>query len=138
MRCFIVGGRSLVEQRDQRGVAAGVVVCAVLLRGVPVCGTAAAAVVVIRPSVVHSARKAVTMAVHSFMTLFWAMAPHFRVGRFAYFPHHVYEGREVVDRRPWRVDLPMNTTRMGATVVKRRECGRKVLKVAVRKGVITL
>jgi hypothetical protein len=37
------------------------------------------------PSVVHSAMKAVMTAVHSFMTLFLAMAPHFRVGRFAYF-----------------------------------------------------
>jgi len=40
------------------------------------------------------------------------MSPHFRVGRFAYFPHDVYVGREVVDRRPWRVALRMNTTRM--------------------------
>ncbi|PZG87545.1 hypothetical protein C1I97_32635 [Streptomyces sp. NTH33] len=62
----------------------------------------------------HSARKAVTMAVHSFMTLCWSMSPHFRVGRFAYFAHDVYEGREVVDRRPWRRDLRMNTTRMDA------------------------
>ncbi len=75
---------------------------------------AVAAVAVTSPSAVHSARKAVTMAVHSFMTLFWVMAPHFRVGRFAYFPHDVYERREVVDRRPWRVDVQMNTTRMGA------------------------
>ncbi|CAM5331222.1 hypothetical protein SHIRM173S_09660 [Streptomyces hirsutus] len=65
------------------------------------------------PSAVHSARKAVTMAVHSFMTLFRAMAPHFRVGRFAYFPHDVYVGREVVDLRTWRVDVQMNTTRYG-------------------------
>ncbi|GHF04731.1 hypothetical protein GCM10017776_23040 [Streptomyces griseoluteus] len=54
------------------------------------------------------------MAVHSVMTLFLAMAPHFQVGRFAYFPHDVYVGGEVVDRRPWRVDVQMNTTRMGA------------------------
>jgi hypothetical protein len=72
-------------------------------------------VVVISPSAVHSARMAVTTVVHSFMTLFWAMAPHFRVGRFAYFPHDVYVGSEIVDRRPWRVDRRMNTTRMGAT-----------------------
>jgi hypothetical protein len=64
------------------------------------------------PSVVHRAMKAVMTAVHSFMTLFLAMVPHFRVGRFAYFPHDVYEGREVVDRRSWRVALQMNTTRM--------------------------
>jgi hypothetical protein len=75
--------------------------------------------VVTSPSVVHSARKAVTMAVHSFMTLFRAMVPHFRVGRFAYFPHDVYGGREVVDLRPWRVDVLMNTTRMGARAEKR-------------------
>jgi hypothetical protein len=74
---------------------------------------------VMSPSVVHSARKAVTMVVHSFVTWFWAMAPHFRVGRFAYFPHDVYGDREVVDRRPWRVDLLMNTTRMGASGLKR-------------------
>ncbi|GAT84323.1 hypothetical protein STXM2123_5025 [Streptomyces sp. F-3] len=48
------------------------------------------------------------------MTLFWSMSPHFRVGRFAYFAHDVYEGREVVDRRPWCRDLRMNTTRMDA------------------------
>jgi hypothetical protein len=72
-------------------------------------------VVVMSPSVVHSARKAVTIAVHSFMTLFWVTAPHFRVGRFAYFPHDVYAGREVVDLRPWRVDVQMNTTRMAAS-----------------------
>jgi hypothetical protein len=42
------------------------------------------------------------------------MAPHFRVGRFAYFAHDVYVRREVVDRRSWRVDVPMNTTRMAA------------------------
>jgi hypothetical protein len=71
-------------------------------------------VVVMNPSAVHSATKAVTMAVHSLMTLFWVMAPHFRVRRFAYFPHDVYVGREVVDRRPWRVDVQINTTRMGA------------------------
>ncbi|MGN5379400.1 hypothetical protein ACQ4WX_25240 [Streptomyces lasalocidi] len=73
-----------------------------------------AVAVVTSPSAVHSARKAVTKAVHSFMTLFWVMAPHFQVGRFAYFPHDVYERREVVDLRPWRVDVPMNTTRMAA------------------------
>jgi hypothetical protein len=42
------------------------------------------------------------------------MAPHFRVGRFAYFPHDVDQGREVVDRRPWRGDVQINTTRMAA------------------------
>ncbi|MFD2689802.1 hypothetical protein ACFS5L_33930 [Streptomyces phyllanthi] len=62
----------------------------------------------------HSAMKAVTTAVHRFLTLLRAIAPHFRVGRFAYFPHDVYVGREVVDQRPWRVDLRMSTTRMGA------------------------
>jgi hypothetical protein len=46
------------------------------------------------------------------MTQILAMAPHFRVGRFAYFPHDVYGDREVVDLHPWRVDLLMNTTRM--------------------------
>jgi hypothetical protein len=122
MRCFIVGGRALSSDQDQRGVvgagadAFGVLLS--LLRVSSLCGTAAEAVVeavvVMSPSAVHSARKAVTTAFHSFMTLFRAMAPHFRVGRFAYFPHDVYEVREVVDRRPWRVDVQMNTTRMGA------------------------
>lgn len=84
------------------------------MRVLSVCGTAADAVVVISPSAVHRVRTAVTMAVHNFMTVFWAMAPHFRVGRFAYFPHDVYGGSEITDRRPWRVDLRMNTTRMGA------------------------
>jgi hypothetical protein len=93
----------------------------VQLRAGWLSATAAVAVVVIRPSVVHSARKAVTTTVHSFMTLFWAIAPHFQVGRFAYFPHDVYGGRKVVDRRPRRVDLPMNTTRMAAMGRKRGE-----------------
>ncbi len=116
MRCFIVG--AVPDQwpgpqgRRRRGsLRLG---RAVAVAGLPVCGTAAAAAVVMRPSAVHSARKAVTTVFHSFMTLFLAMAPHFRVGRFAYFPHDVYEVLEVVDRRPRRVDVQMNTTRMGA------------------------
>ena len=78
MRCFIVGGRDLVK--DQ-GEIAGVVTCAVALvlvasdRGV---AAAAVAVIVMSPSVVHSARKAVTKAFHNFMTLIWVMAPHFQ------------------------------------------------------------
>lgn len=101
MRCFIVGGRALISDQDQRGVAGAVVLDVLsLLRVFSVCGTAAEAVVVMSPSAVHSARKAVTTAFHSFMTLFRAMAPHFRVGRFAYFPHDVYGDREVVDQRP--------------------------------------
>ena len=84
------------------------------LRAGWVCGTAAAAVVVMSPSAVNSARKAVMTTVHSFMTWFRAMVPHFRVGRFAYFPHDVYGLREITDPSLWRVDLRMNTTRMGA------------------------
>ena len=122
MRCFIVGGRALGE--DQGNVAGAAVRCCgmlapLLLLFCSVCGTAAAALVVTSPSAVHSATKAVTIAVHTFMTLFRAMAPHFRVGRFAYFPHDVYEGREVVDLRPWRVDVQMNTTRMASRAAKR-------------------
>ena len=79
-----------------------------------------------------------TKAFHNFMTLIWAMAPHFQVGRFAYFPHDVYGGREVVDRRPWRVDVLMNTTRMGARGRKRAEDTRKTGEVTVRGDVITL
>lgn len=96
------------------GETAGVVACAVALVLVLVVAAAAVAVTVMSPSAVHSARKPVTKAFHNFMTLIWAMAPHFQVGRFAYFPHDVYGGGEVVDRRPWRVDVLMNTTRMGA------------------------
>src|SRR5439155_25644103 len=96
----------------------GIVAGALQLPGASVCGSAAAAVVVMSPSVVHSARKAMTMTFHSFMTWFWPMAPHFRVGRFAYFPHDVYRGREVVDRRPWRGEVQMNNTRMGANSAK--------------------
>jgi len=50
------------------------------------------------------------------------MAPHFQVGRFAYFPHDVYERREVVDLEPWRVDVLINTTRMD---VRGSEISRK-------------
>ncbi len=117
MRCFIVGGSALIKDQDHGeavGAGASVFGALSLLRVFWVWGTAAAAAVVTRPSAVHSARKAVTTAFHSCMTLFLAMAPHFRVGRFAYFPHDVYEGLEVVDRRPCRVDVQMNTTRMGA------------------------
>jgi len=56
------------------------------------------------------------------------MAPHFRVGRFAYFPHDVYADREVVDLRPWRVDVQMNTTRM---VVNARKSSEVPLNVTV-------
>jgi predicted secreted protein len=125
MRCFIVGGSDLAWDQDQGdnviGAVAGAVRSPALLRVVSVCGTAAAAVVVTSPSAVNSARKAVTRTFHSFMTVFRAMAPHFRVGRFAYFPHDVYAAREVVDRRPWRVDVPMNTTRMAARGRKRHK-----------------
>jgi hypothetical protein len=102
-----------VGDQDHRDID-GNVGCASLLRGVSVCGTAVAVVAETSPSAVNSATKAVTMVVHSFRTVFRAMAPHFRVGRFAYFPHDVYGGREVVDLRPWRVDVLMNTTRMEA------------------------
>lgn len=126
MRCFIVGGSDLAcgwTRRDEAGAVVSGELS--LLRLVSLCCTAAEAVVVIRPSAVHSARKAVTMTVQSFMTLFLATVPHFRVGRFAYFPHDVYERDEVVDRRPWRVDVQMNTTRMGARGVKMRGSGEK-------------
>ncbi len=81
MRCFIVGGRALAK--DQGGAAGAVRCCGtlmplpfpLLLRFCSACGTAAAAVVVMNPSAVHRARKAVTMAVHSFMTLLRAMGP---------------------------------------------------------------
>ncbi|BDE40516.1 hypothetical protein SLITK23_37610 [Streptomyces lividans] len=127
MRCFIVGGREPVRDRGSGSAAAGAASgeALSLLLCVPVCGTAAAAVVVTSPSAVHSARKAVTMLVHSVRTLFRAMAPHFRVGRFAYFPHDVYAGREVVDLRPWRVDVQMNTTRIAARRWKRCADGRE-------------
>jgi hypothetical protein len=120
----MVGGSDLARAQGSWAVA-DVIVQALLLLVAPAWGTAATAVVVMSPSVVHSARKAVTMAVHSFVTWFWAMAPHFRVGRFAYFPHDVYRGGEVVDRRPRRVDLLMNTTRMGASSPKRDREGPK-------------
>src|SRR5690606_35261787 len=117
MRCFIVGGSALIKDQDHGaavGVGASVFGALSLLRAFWVWGTAAAAAVVTRPAALHSARKAVTAAFYSCMTLFLAMTPHFRVGRFAYFPDDVYEGLEVVDRRPRRVDVHMNTTRMGA------------------------
>lgn len=82
MRCFIVGGSELFQGLAGRaccGTVATVVVAPVLRAG-SLRGTSAAAVVVISPRVVHSARKAVTTAVHSLLTVVRAMAPHFRVG----------------------------------------------------------
>jgi hypothetical protein len=112
MRCFMVGGRERAYAHAQAAVVGNVTVAA-LLRGLAGCCTGVAALAVVTsPSVVHSAMKAVMTAVHSFMTQILAMAPHFRVGRFAYFPHDVYGDREVVDLHSWRVDLLMNTTRM--------------------------
>ncbi|GAA3300510.1 hypothetical protein GCM10020295_41440 [Streptomyces cinereospinus] len=105
IRCFIVGGRDLAWDQA-RGDVVGTVGSAVLLlsllllRADSVCGTAAEADVVTSPSAVNSARKAVTTMFHSFMTGFRVMAPHFRVGRFAYCPHDVYGDRQVWDRRP--------------------------------------
>lgn len=120
IRCFIVGGRArrwvLGHGEDVACSGRARSRVLVLLDALSDCGAALAApaVVVMSPSAVQSARKAVTMAVHSLTTLCWSMAPHFRVGRFAYFAHDVYEPREVVDRRSWRVALRMNTTRMDA------------------------
>jgi hypothetical protein len=139
MRCFIVGGRALVGDQGRTDAACVVMSGALLLlRVVSVWDTAAEAVVVMSPSAVHSARRAVTMAVHSFMTLFRAMAPHFRVGRFAYFPHDVYVGCEVVDQRPWRVDVQMNTTRMVARGEKSERVWRERVKFTDCAGVVTL
>src|SRR3954454_4767186 len=112
MRCFIVGGKALTYDQRPWAVARGSGCATALLRAGWVCGTAAAAVVVMSPSAVKSARKAVMTTVHSFMTLFRAMVSHFRVGRFAYFPHDVYGRREITDPGLWRVDLQINTTRM--------------------------
>jgi hypothetical protein len=124
MRCFIVGGRErawgqtrgveIVGQAVVRAVASLSLLRVGSVRADAVEADAVAAVVVMSPSAVHSARKAVTIVVHSVMTRFSVMAPHFRVGRFAYFPHDVYGGREVVDRRSRRGVVPMNTTRMDA------------------------
>lgn len=101
MRCFIVGGRDRVwaqSQSDATGAAGTVVddddddddaaaaVCSLPELSLPVCvGPLCAAAAVpdeaTKPSVVHSARKAVTMAVHSFMTRFSGMGPlTFRLG----------------------------------------------------------
>ncbi len=124
IRCFIVGGRALAWDQTHWYVAGivGAVRCVAPVRGLSVLGAVvAAAAGATIPSAVNSATKAVTMTVHSFMTLFWVMAPHFRVGRFAYFPHDVYVDREVVDLRPWRGDVPMNTTRMDVRGLKESE-----------------
>jgi hypothetical protein len=50
----------------------------------------------------------------------------------------VYAAREVVDLGTWRVDVQMNTTRMGARRTKRAADGRRVAKVTVRADVITV
>ena len=72
MRCFIVGGSARLRDQIQEtwaGAVSGAAAGVSALRAGPACGTAAAAVVVTSPSVVHSARKAVTIAAHNFMTL---------------------------------------------------------------------
>lgn len=108
----MVGGRDrLMAQGARTAVAAGMLTVA--LRVPSACCTGVAAVAGdVRPIAVSTAKKAVMRTVHSLMTLLVAMIPHFRVGRFAYFPHDVYVGSVVGDRRPWRVDVQMNTTRM--------------------------
>lgn len=81
MRCFIVGGRERVCGWTRMGPSSSVAFCgAPVLRAVSVSGTAATAVVVMSPSDVHSVMNAVMTAVHSLMTLFLVMSPHFRVG----------------------------------------------------------
>jgi hypothetical protein len=76
MRCFIVGGRELARGRVRMGSSCAVASCGVtVLRAASVAGTAATALVVISPSDVHSARKAVTTAVHRFTTVLRVMVP---------------------------------------------------------------
>lgn len=87
MRCFIVGGRERRRDQAQWDVAGTLTgELGLALRAVSVWGaTAAALAVLTSPSVASSVMNAVMTAVHSFMTLFLAMVPHFQVGRFAYF-----------------------------------------------------
>lgn len=94
MRCFIVGGKDRSYAVVQWAVA-GAGAHTVALRAFVVSCTAVAAVaVVVSPSAANSARKAVTIVVHSFMALVPVMAPQFRLGDLRTFLMMCIGGRE--------------------------------------------
>jgi hypothetical protein len=95
IRCFIVGGSDRSYAAFQMAAIAGVGAHTVALRSfVASCTGVAAVAVVVSPSAAKSARKAVTIVVHSFMGLFPVMTPQFGLGDLRTFLMMCMWGRE--------------------------------------------